>query len=137
MKCLPSRGPAGEVRNAPNRLRGASGQAEIQWQLGIPLACVRLDKKGAGVSPARFCLLFPRGKSRPAERSSPEGCKSAIQRILPLTPTPAAGAGGRETTRGGTDTSACPTQGERTRKDPQPCKSKRRSPSASALAAGR
>ena len=52
----------------------AGGLMEIQWLPGITPDKNRLDKKrGAGVSPARFCLLFPRWKSRPAEHTSLKG----------------------------------------------------------------
>ena len=63
----------------------------IQRQPGIKSDTDRLDKKrGAGVSPARFCLLFPRRKSRPAERLQPEGLKKVPSAALPAKQPPGA-----------------------------------------------
>ena len=62
---LSARGPSGEVGKSPHRIRGASGLAEIQWQPGISLAGIRLDKSGSGGTPAAFWLLCRRGQSNP------------------------------------------------------------------------
>ena len=51
---LHAAGPSGEVGKPPHRLRGASRPAVFQWQPGISLAGVRLDKSGSGVTPALF-----------------------------------------------------------------------------------
>ena len=72
----------------------------IQRQPGIKSDTDRLDKKrGAGVSPARFCLLFPRRKSRPAERLQPEGLKKSPRRHCPPSNRPRLGGRCRRSPR--------------------------------------
>ena len=69
-----ARGPSGEVRSPPHRLRGGQRPCSISVAARYQIRYRPIGQiKGAGVSPARFCLLFPRWKSRPAEHTQSEG----------------------------------------------------------------
>ena len=61
-------GRQAKLADRPADYEAASGPRDIQRLPSSFPDKNRLDKTGgAGVSPARFCLLFPRGKSRPPE----------------------------------------------------------------------
>ena len=53
-KCLSSRGPTGEVRQPPHRLRGASGKKEFQWLRSALLQASDWAKRGPGCPRRRF-----------------------------------------------------------------------------------
>ena len=77
-----ARGPSGEVRDPPHRLRGASRPAVFQWQLGISPDGVRLGKHwGPGCPRRRFGYFADEGKvTRAGARNTPEQPEELIKR---------------------------------------------------------
>ena len=76
-----ARGPTGEVRDPPHRLRGASRPAVFQWQLGISPDGVRLGKHwGPGCPRRRFGYFAAEGKvTRAGARNTPKQPEGLIK----------------------------------------------------------
>ena len=101
-----ARGPSGEVRDPPHRLRGASRPAVFQWQLGISPDGVRLGKHwGPGCPRRRFGYFAAEGKvTRAGARNTPEQPEELIKRHSeePSSDHPPAAEVRRQTTPPGT-----------------------------------
>ena len=67
-RAVPAGHRSGEVRNAPHRLRGASGLMEIQWLPGIKSDSDRLDKGIQNLGFGAFSVHFCAYKSEPGVR---------------------------------------------------------------------
>ena len=88
-KRISARGPSGEVRSAPHRLRRSRRPCSISVATGY-LLCYRpiRQKEGGRGLPSGFSAHFWAAKSGPAGGKQTEGLKRGVQRSHPLIPSP-------------------------------------------------
>ena len=107
-----ARGPTGEVRDPPHRLRGASRPAVFQWQLGISPDGVRLGKHwGPGCPRRRFGYFAAEGKvTRAGARNTPKQPARLMKVIRRHPPPPAPGGASPAKTHGAGPGGPAPNQ---------------------------
>ena len=87
-KAPSSRGPSGEVRSPPHRLRGARGAAVSQWLRSAPLQVSDWEKTGVWGLPGAFLVTFCAYKKLPGSGPGRPGNRSPKRLTSDMPPGP-------------------------------------------------